>query len=148
MTDPINLAQSFKLKYNRFKEDCDKIQNSALSDNAVFYGYDLSTVALRFIAANGIVKHDEVKIYNDIFDFEYTAAELLELYRGSGDMLMGEYFDNEFGAAYTRLRGIDEGLAMYYLELLDLLGNIISASDGEITPDEIEEMDILKALCV
>ena len=144
MTNLENLTQSFKLKYNRFKEDCDKFQNGGNG----FYGYDLSTVALRFIAANGAVKQDEVKVYNSLFDFDYTGSDLLELYRGSGDMLMGEHFDADFSAAYTRLRGIDESLAMYYLELLDLLGNIISASDGEITDDEVEEMDNLKALCV
>lgn len=143
MAELENLTQSFKLKYNRFKEDCDKLQNGT-----GFYGYDLSTVALRFIAANGFVKQDEVKVYNELFEFEYTGSELLDLYRGSGDALMGEHFDNDFSDAYARLRSIDEVLAVYYFELLDLLGNIISASDGEVTDDEVEEMNNLKALCI
>lgn len=143
MTELEKLTQNFKLKYSRFKEDCDKAQNGTS-----FYGYDLSTVALRFIAANGFVKQDEVKVYNELFDFDYTASELLDLYRGSGDALMGERFDSDFSDAYVRLRSINEVLGVFYFELLDLLGNIISVSDGEITDDEVEEMNNLKALCV
>lgn len=142
MTDLNILTQSFKQKYDRFKENCD----IALSGREGFYGYDLSTVALRFIAANGAVKQDEVRSYNMLFDFDYTADELLELYRGSGDMLMGEHFDTDFKDAFARLRGISEELAMHYEELLELLGKIICVCDGEITYDEVEEMNTLKAL--
>ena len=153
MTDLDNLTQNFKVKFERFKEDCDRRQKIVLLDKCNdgslrgFYGYDLSTVALRLIAADGVINVNEVKYYNELFDFEYTSQELLELYRGCSDMVLGEYFENDFKDAYTRLRGIDPGLAIDYKELLGYLCDIIIASDGEVTDDEVEEVNKLKSLC-
>ena len=153
MNELDNLTRNFKLKYERFKDQCNSIQKIGILDKCGdgslkgFYGYDLSTVALRLIAADGVININEVKYYNELFDFEYTSQELLELYRGCSDMLLGEYFESDFSYAFTRLRGIDAGLAIEYKELLGYLCEIIISSDGEITDDEVEEIDKLKKLC-
>lgn len=153
MNELDNLTRNFKLKYERFKDQCNSVQKIGILDKCGdgslkgFYGYDLSTVALRLIAADGVININEVKYYNELFDFEYTSQELLELYRGCSDMLLGEYFESDFSDAFTRLRGIDAGLAIEYKELLGYLCEIIISSDGEITDDEVEEVDKLKKLC-
>ena len=153
MNELDNLTRNFKLKYERFKDQCNSVQKIGILDKCGdgslkgFYGYDLSTVALRLIAADGVININEVKYYNELFDFEYTSQELLELYRGCSDMILGEYFESDFSDAFTRLRGIDAGLAIEYKELLGYLCEIIISSDGEITDDEVEEVDKLKKLC-
>lgn len=153
MNDIDDLTQNFKMKFERFKNQCDTVQRVSMLDKCGdgslkgFYGYDLSTVALRLIAADGVINVNEVRYYNELFDFEYTSQELLDLYRGCSDMLLGEYFEADFSDAFSRLRGISSGLAIDYKELLGYLCEIIISCDGEVTDDELEEVKTLKSLC-
>jgi|GEM_PF-1283411 len=153
INDIDDLTLNFKMKYERFKKQCDSVQRVGMLDKCGdgslkgFYGYDLATVALRLIAADGVININEVRYYNELFDFEYTSQELLELYRGCSDMLLGDYFESDFSDAFTRLRGISPSLAIDYKELLGYLCEIIISSDGEVTDDEVEEVETLKSLC-
>lgn len=140
------LTESFKMKYEKFKNDCNDVQNTDAGEG--FYGYDLSTVALRLIAADNIININEVKFYNRLFDFDYTSTELLEIYRGCSDMLLTEAFEPDFESAFTRLKNIDKVLAFDYKELLSMLCEIIISCDGDIDDSEVEEVDKLKELCV
>lgn len=145
------LTEEFKMKYEGFLIGCDALEELDLWDKEehgemdVFYQNDLVSVILRLIAADGKISDIEAEYLNRNFGFEYTAEELSEVYENCQDEL-AHSFDEQFKNGVTFIRSINEKLADAYKELLELICDIIIASDDVIDPSEVEEAKKLKEL--
>ncbi len=145
-------VESFKLKYELFLNGCDSIEEMGLWDKDaygemdVFYTNDLVSVIIRLIAADGVISHKEVVYFNETFGFDYTIAELQDVYNACKDDI-GHAFDENFENGITVMRKINAKLADAYKDLLGLICDIITESDGIIAESEIAEVKRLKAMC-
>lgn len=145
-------TESFKLKYEEFRNGCDSLEDldkwdkSTLGEMDVFYANDLASVVIRLIAADGKITSKEVDYLNRNFDFHYSLAELKEVYNSCKDDI-GHAFDESFSNAVALLRELNSELADAYKELLSLICDIIIESDGVITEQETREVKRLKVLC-
>ena len=146
-----SLTEAFRVQYDRFIQHCDAIEETGAWDKEtfgemdVFYENDLVSLILRLIAADGKISGREVEYFNRNFGFDYTAEQLAEVYdicRGE----IGESFDVKFKEDVACMRAINGELAALYEELLRNICDIVIASDGEISPQEIEEARRIKAL--
>ena len=112
-----------------------------------FYENDLLGMILRVIVADGKISTKEVEYLNRNFAFDHTVETLAEVYdncRGE----IGESFDVKFKNGVECMKSINVKLAALYTELLGTICDILIASDGEISPDEIQEAQRIKALFV
>ena len=145
-------VESFKLKYELFLNGCDSIEEIGQWDKEthgemdVFYTNDLVSIIIRLIAADGMITQKEVAYFNETFGFDYTLAELQDVYDACKDDI-GHAFDENFENGITVMRKINAKLADAYKDLLGLICDIIIASDGVITESEIAEAKRLKAMC-
>ena len=143
---------SFKMKYEAFLIGCDSLEEMDLWDKEAygemdaFYSNDLISVAIRLIATDGVITQKEADFLNEMFDFEYTPEELIEVYDLCKDDI-GHAFDENFENGITYMRKINEKLADAYKELLCLICDIIIESDGVISESEVAEVKRLKAMC-
>lgn len=143
---------SFKMKHESFIIGCDSIEEMGLWDKETlgemdaFYSNDLTSVIIRLIATDGKITQKEVDYLNEIFDFEYTVDELIDVYNSCKDDI-GHAFDENFENGITYMRKINAKLADVYKELLSLICEIIIESDGVIAESEIAEVKRLKAMC-
>lgn len=151
--DKLTIAtESFKLKYEEFRNGCDSLEDldkwdkQSLGEMDVFYANDLASVVIRLIAVDGKITSREVDYLNRNFDFHYTLDELKEVYNSCQDDI-GRAFDESFFNGTSMLRKINNKLADAYKELLALICEIIIESDGVITKEEAEEVKRLKSLC-
>ena len=145
------LTESFKLKWEKFLLSCDAIEETNDWDTElngemdVYFELELTGAVIRLIAADGKVTDKEAEYLNRCFGFEYTAETLAEVWRESSDTL-GESLDKHFEGSLARLRTTSEKLADSYLELLHMICDIISESDGVIAPAERASVEKLRAL--
>ena len=151
MQNTDSLTKAFKVKYERFLLGCDAIEESGAWDKEtfgemdVFYENDLLGLLLGLVAADGKVTEKEAEYLNRNFGFDYTAGKLavaVENCRGK----LGKPFGEQFRDGLARMEKINGKLAAAYAELLGLACDIVIASDGEITPEEIEEARRIKSL--
>lgn len=147
-----NYVDSFKMKYESFLTGCDSIEEMGLWDKEangemdVFYSNDLASVIIRLIAVDGVIAQKEVDYLNSTFGFDYTLAQLQEVYDNCKEDI-GHAFDETFENGITLMRKINAKLADAYKELLSLICTIIMEGDGTVAAAEIEEVRRLKALC-
>lgn len=147
-----NYVDSFKMKYDSFLTGCDSIEEMGLWDKEangemdVFYSNDLASVIIRLIAVDGVIAQKEVDYLNSTFGFDYTLAQLQEVYDNCKEDI-GHAFDETFENGITLMRKINAKLADAYKELLSLICTIIMEGDGTVAAAEIEEVRRLKALC-
>lgn len=147
-----NYVDSFKMKYESFLTGCDSIEEMGLWDKEahgemdVFYSNDLASVIIRLIAVDGVIAQKEVDYLNSTFGFDYTLAQLQEVYDNCKEDI-GHAFDETFENGITLMRKINAKLADAYKELLSLICTIIMEGDGTVVAAEIEEVRRLKALC-
>ena len=87
----------------------------------------------------------EAEYLNRNFGFDYTAGKLAEAIENCRGKL-GKPFGEQFRDGLARMEKINGKLAAAYAELLGLACDIVIASDGEITPEEIEEAKRIKSL--
>ena len=145
------LTEEFKSKYERFLIGCDAIEEldqwdkEAHGEMDVFYQNDLVSVILRLIAVDGEIGAKEVEYLNEIFGFDYSLDELVDVYESCEDNI-DRSFDEIFKNGVTVMRSINEKLANAYKELLELICDIIIASDENIAPEEMIEVGKLKKL--
>lgn len=145
------LTESFKLKWEKFLLSCDAIEEADEWDTElngemdVYFELELTGAVIRLIAADGKVTEKEAEFLNRCFGFEYTPEELAEVWHDSSDTL-GESLDEHFEGSLARLRTTNEKLADAYLELVHLICDIITESDGVTAPEEIEAVKRLRAL--
>ena len=142
----------FKLKFEKFLNGCDSIEEIELWDKEeygemdVFYANDLVSVILRLIAVDGVISSKEVEYLNATFGFRYTLEELQEVYKNCREDI-GQAFDETFVNGITLMRRMNTKLADAYKELLALICAIIVESDGVVCALERAEVYRLKALC-
>lgn len=147
-----NYVDSFKMKYESFLTGCDSIEEMGLWDKEangemdVFYSNDLASVIIRLIAVDGVIAQKEVDYLNSTFGFDYTLAQLQEVYDNCKEDI-GHAFDETFENGITLMRKINAKLADAYKELLSLICTIIMEGDGTVAAAEMEEVRRLKALC-
>ena len=147
-----NYVDSFKMKYESFLTGCDSIEEMGLWDKEaygemdVFYSNDLASVIIRLIAVDGVIAQKEVDYLNTTFGFDYTLAQLQEVYNNCKEDI-GHAFDETFENGIALMRKINAKLADAYKELLSLICTIIMEGDGTVVAAEIEEVRRLKALC-
>lgn len=145
-------VESFKLKYELFLNGCDSIEELGLWDKDaygemdVFYTNDLVSVIIRLIAADGKITQKEVAYFNETFGFDYTLAELQDVYDVCKDDI-GHAFDENFENGISVMRKINAKLADAYKDLLGLVCEIIINSDGVVAESELAEVTRLKAMC-
>ena len=148
-----NLTKAFRFQYERFHLGCEAIEETGAWDKekfggmGAFYENDLLCMILRVIVADGKVSAREVEYLNRNFAFEHTVESLTEVYdncRGE----IGESFDMKFKNGVECLKSINVKLAALYTELIGTICDILIASDGEISLDEIQEAQRIKALLV
>lgn len=146
-----SLTEAFRVQYDRFIIGCDSIEETGAWDKEtfgemdVFYENDLVSLVLRLIASDGKISGREVEYLNRNFGFDYTVERLAETYDLCSREI-GESFDEKFKNDVAYMRAINGKLAALYEELLHIICDIVIASDGEISPEEIEEARRIKAL--
>ena len=146
-----SLTKAFQNGYERFLIGCDAIEETggwdkeAFGEMDVFYENDLVSLILRLIAADGKISAKEAEYLNRNFGFDYTPERLAEVYENCRGEI-GESFDGKFKNGVALMKKINGKLAAAYDELLGLVCDIVIASDGEISPEEIEEAKRIKAL--
>ncbi len=144
------LTEEFRSKYETFQIGCDSLEEvgswnkDELGEMDVFYENDLVSVILRLIASDGKISANEVEYLNENFGFDYSAAELKEVYKRSGDEIERS-FDENFANGISYMRSISPNLADAYKELLGLICDIIAESDGVVSDEETRIIRQLKA---
>ena len=145
-------AESFQLKFDKFLMGCEAVGGATLWDDDTYgamedyYAELLVSTLLRTITADGWVSDREVAYLNQLFGFDYDSGELEQVYDGCSDMLGSECFDKELTDGIRRLRECSEPLANAFLELIDLVCDIIARSDGFVTEEEKTEIERIRNL--
>ena len=148
-----NLTKAFRFQYERFRFGCEAIEKTGAWDKekfggmGTFYENDLLCMILRVIAADGKISAKEVEYLNRNFAFEHTVESLAEVYENCRREI-GESFDMKFKNGVECMKNINVKLAALYTELLGTICDILIASDGEISLDEIQEAQRIKSLLV
>ena len=146
-----NLTKAFRFQYERFHLGCDAIEETGAWDKekfgemGAFYENDLLSMIFRVIAADGKISAKEVEYLNRNFTFDYTVESLAEAYDNCRSEI-GESFDVKFKNGVECMKNINVKLAALYSELLGIICDILIASDGEISPNEIQEAQRIKSL--
>lgn len=146
-------SESFKFKFEKFLTGCDAIEELEQWDKEengemdAFYANDLVSIVLRLIAADGNFAEQETEYINNIFGFDYSTEELKEIYRTCAEGIES-IFDSEFQSGFTYLKSINEKLAAAYKELIDLICDIVIASDGVIDGAETQLAQKIKSITV
>lgn len=149
MKDLHLLTESFKTKYDSFITGCDSIELDEVWDKTEygemdgFYENELLSVILSLIITDGKISDEEVKYLNDNFGFSYTVDELKNVYLNCGEEIEN-YFESNFKAGYEKIKTINGKLAAAYKELLALICQIISESDGVVSEEEKQTIAELK----
>ncbi|MCR5718078.1 MAG: TerB family tellurite resistance protein [Oscillospiraceae bacterium] len=139
-------AESFQLKFDKFLMGCEAIANATLWDEDTYgamedyYAELLVSILLRTITADGWVSDREVAYLNKLFGFDYDSGELEQVYDSCAEMLGNENFDRELTDGITRLRESSTRLADAFVDLIELVCEIIVRSDGFVTEEEKEEV--------
>lgn len=139
------LTEEFKFKFERFLTGCDALEEMGLwnteeyGEMESFYENDLIGLILRLIAADGEIHEKEAEYLNKTFGFTYTAEELAEFYASCRDAF-DRAFDEQVKSGLTLMSGINGKLAEAYKELLRLMCEIITESDGSTGEAEREEL--------
>lgn len=146
-----SLTEAFRVQYERFIFGCDAIEETGAWDKETFgemgsfFENYLVSLILRLIVADGKISEKEVEYLNRNFAFDYTVSTLTEVYDNCKEAIAGS-FDEDFKGGVARLEKINGKLAAVYKGLLCSICDIVIASDGEITPGEINEAKRIKAL--
>ena len=137
-----NLAEGFKLKYEKFIHGCDsaeEMQKWNKEENGemeAYFSNELVSVATVLIAADGRFSCCEIEFLNELFDFDYTSEELSKVYDDYCENIE-EIFDDGVENVISILSGINMNLATSYKNLLATLCEIIIKSDEIVENAEI-----------
>lgn len=137
-----NLAEGFKLKYEKFIHGCDSVEEikkwnkEENGEMEAYFSNELVSVATVLIAADGRFSCVEVEFLNELFDFDYTSDELSEIYEDYCESIE-EIFDDGVENGISMLNNINYKLAESYKDLLSTLCEIIIKSDDVVENAEI-----------
>ena len=137
-----NLAEGFKLKYEKFIHGCDSVEEmqewnkEENGEMEAYFSSELVSVATVLIAADGRFSSVEVSFLNELFDFDYTPEELKKIYEEYCENIE-EIFDKGIKNGLSILKSINKKLALTYKDLLATLCEIIIKSDEIVENAEI-----------
>ena len=146
-------VDAFNSLYEAFVEECDVLENDGkwdveyYGDMETWFYNDFLCAIIHMIAADGQIKQPEIDYLNELLGdtslgFTYTYPELRELMAELQERI-DNLFENEISKEYKLLQVIDEQTANDYLDLMVLLCEIISKSDGDIDDAERAEAENL-----
>ena len=146
-------VDAFNSLYEAFVEECDVLENDGkwnvehYGDMETWFYNDFLCAIIHMIAADGQIKQPEVDYLNELLGntslgFTYTYPELRTLMAEQKERI-DALFENEISKEYKLLQAIDEQAANDYLDLMVLLCEIISKSDGDIDDAERAEAENL-----
>lgn len=142
-------SESFKVGYEKFLIGCDAQEEMDGWDTETdgemegYYSNILVSVVMKLMASDGVFTEKEVEYFNKVFGFTYSVEELDFVYENCADAIE-EDFCKEIEEAVDKLENVNEELANAFKELLGLIGNIISASDGVADTAEIRLMKMVE----
>ena len=145
-------AESFQLKFEKFLIGCEAVEKATLWDADTYgemedyYAELLVSIILRTITADGWVSDREVDYQNRLFGFDYESGELEQVYDSCSGMIQSEAFEQDLQDGISRLRECNEHLADAFVELVALVSEIISRSDGFVTEEEKTEISRIRSL--
>ena len=146
-------VDAFNSLYEAFVEECDVLENDGkwnvehYGDMETWFYNDFLCAIIHMIAADGQIKQPEVDYLNELLGntslgFTYTYPELRTLMAEQKERI-DALFENEISKEYKLLQAMDEQAANDYLDLMVLLCEIISKSDGDIDDAERAEAENL-----
>ena len=106
---------------------------------AAYYQNDMLSFLLRLIGVDGVFSDQEAELLNESFGFNYRADELEEIYEATEDEL-GDEFDEHLEEDIRELFRIDENMGQMFMDLLLLICDMMSQSDGFVYSKEEEEI--------
>jgi len=135
--------EGFKLKFEKFLNGCDSIEEIDQWDKEeygemdVFFTADLVSVIVKLIVSDGEVTQEEVDYLNELLGFDYGIEEVSDIYEDCGDAI-NAFFDEELENGIDMLQKVNVKLAEAYADLLVSACDIIAESDGLVMGEEIE----------
>lgn len=135
--------EGFKLKFEKFLNGCDSIEEIDLWDKEeygemdVFFTADLVSVIVKLIVSDGEVTKKEVDYLNSLLGFDYGIEEVADIYEDCGDAI-DAFFDDELESSIDMIRKVNEKLADAYADLLVTACDLVSESDGIVMEEEID----------
>lgn len=143
------LTDSFRTRFDSFMIGCDS-QEEANSWNKeedgemdAFYMNEFISTILRLIAADNIINVEEVEYINQYFGFEYSKAELQDIYENCREII-SESFSDRLLDDFQRLQKLNKDMAEEFKELLILICDVIAESDGCVDDTEKRELELIK----
>ena len=146
-------AEAFKQHYDEFLIGCDAIEEEGLwpveelGEMDMYFANDLSCVLVKLIAADGKFDEREIDVLNEALGFEYTPAELEDVYEECWERLPN-YFTESIPESIRTLHELNPSLADTYREMLKILCKVVTECDEEIRFSETvlinELMDVLE----
>lgn len=143
--------EEFKERYDAFLEKLDKFEYSdhwnkkELGEMDANYGSDIINVAIRLMAADGQFTGKEMLRVNNMFGFDYTAPEIDDIHEDYKEGI-DHVIDVEIAENYALLREIDADTAKEYLALINMVGEIVAASDDALADSEKAVIEQLKSI--
>lgn len=146
-------VDAFNTLYEAFVEECNVLENDGkwntehYGDMETWFYNDFLCAILHMIAADGVINMQEVDYLNELLGntalgFTYTVPELHSVLNEMKEKI-DSLFENEITKEYKLLQVLDEQAANDYLDLMVLLCDIISKSDGKIDDAERETAEHL-----
>ena len=145
-------AESFQDKFENFLISCAAVEHATLWDADTYGEMEdyfaglLVSIILRTITADGWVSDREVEYLNQLFGFSYESGELEQVYESCSGMLQNENFDAELTGGIASLRDCSSRLGDAFVELVRLVCEIITRSEGFVTDEEREEISRVREL--
>ena len=139
-------VDTFNSLYEAFVEECNVLENDGkwnsehYGDMETWFYNDFLCAILHMIAADGVIKQPEIDYLNELLGntalgFTYTYPELYEVMSDMHERI-DSLFENEISKEFKLLQAIDEQAANDYIDLMILICEIISKSDGDIAEEE------------
>lgn len=148
MTDFKQASEAFILQYEKFVTGCEALEAEKKWDAAelgsmeAYYLNDVMSVILHLISADGQFSEQEARFVADTFGFQYTPAELADLYRIQGEDI-DRFFREDVPEGYRKIKGLNSSLAEHYKALLLQACELAAASDGVVAV-EVRQIEALK----
>lgn len=142
-------AEQFRENAEAFLEACESLQERGLWDEEeygnvqAYYVNDLVCIITRIIAADGEITERETAFLGDVFGFDYSVEELVEVYEICIDSIK-DMFETGVNEAYQLLKDKDMDLADSYKELILLAGLVAMDSDNMIMSSAAEREEVRK----
>ena len=146
------LTESFKFMYEKFLLGCEDIEKDVdwneeeYGQMGAYFANDISCIILSLVVADGNISEEEVHYVNSNFDYKYDIDELRNVYENCKEKI-NSIRDGELEKDIELLESFNSKLADFFKELLEVICEIVVASDGVVASDEDEVLGQIKQIC-